>query len=240
MATAIPATLPSKPSTRAGVGIFLWLYPLFFLSGISGLMYEVVWVRMLTRVLGSTVYATSTVLAAFMAGLGLGSFLIGRFIDRVRRPLLWYALLELGIGLTALTTLTLTDLMLPVYQGLYHLAGDSRAWLTAGQVLLALLVLLLPTALMGATLPTLCAYGARSQQDFGRAVGILYGLNTLGAVAGVLASGFVLIGEMGETLTVFVGVVVNLVVAGAAGLLGSLPSQRSLQRSPNASGSRSR
>ncbi len=69
----------------------LWLvYFLFFLSGISGLMYEVVWLRMLSRILGNTVYAASTVLAAFMAGLALGSFLIGQFIDRARRPLLWY------------------------------------------------------------------------------------------------------------------------------------------------------
>ena len=115
---------------------------LFFLSGISGLMYEVVWVRMLTRVLGSTIYATSTVLAAFMAGLALGSFLVGRSIDRSRRPLLWYALLECGIGLSALLSLALPNWLMPVYQAIYDLAGESRAWLTAGQVGIAMMVML--------------------------------------------------------------------------------------------------
>src|SRR5216683_5802236 len=93
------SSLPELTSAAPRVvpkGVPQWLCLLFFLSGISGLMYEVVWVRMLTRILGSTVYATSTVLAAFMAGLAIGSFVIGRFIDRSRRPLLWYAVLECG------------------------------------------------------------------------------------------------------------------------------------------------
>jgi spermidine synthase len=190
-----------------------WLYLLFFLSGISGLMYEVVWVRMLTRILGSTVYATSTVLAAFMAGLALGSWLAGRHVDRVRLPLALYAALELGIGLSALTTLTLTDWMLPLYRVIYDFAGGARAWLTVGQVLIALLVLLLPTALMGATLPTLCAHGTRQHLAFSRCVGLLYALNTLGAVVGILASGFILLGAVGETMTLTIGVVLNVLVA---------------------------
>src|SRR5205085_12132216 len=102
--------MPAPVSTQAQAGhgrptsggVPWWLYLLFCLSGISGLMYEVVWVRMLTRILGSTVYATSTVLAAFMAGLALGSFLIARLVHRARRPLVWYAAAELAIGLSAL------------------------------------------------------------------------------------------------------------------------------------------
>src|SRR5581483_11002796 len=184
-AASVPTSAPPEAESQAGASLG-WLYVLFFLSGISGLMYEVVWVRMLTRILGSTVYATGTVLAAFMAGLALGSWLGGRLVDRARQPQRWYALLELGIGLSALGTLVLPDQLLPVYQGLYDLAGGSRAGLTAGQVVIALLVLLLPTALMGATLPTLCAYGSRRHLDFGRCLGWLYSLNTLGAVAGVL------------------------------------------------------
>jgi spermidine synthase len=198
-----------------------WLYFLFFLSGISGLMYEVVWVRMLTRILGSTVYATSTVLAAYMAGLVLGSFLMGRVIDRARRPVVWYALLELGIGLSALVSLSLPDRLVPIYRAIYDSAGDSRQWLQFGQIVVALLVLLVPTALMGATLPALSVHGARTHKDFGRYVGTLYGLNTLGALVGVLDSGFFLIGEVGETRTLVLGVGLNLAVALAAFLLGS-------------------
>src|SRR5205085_2263175 len=98
-------------------------------------------------ILGSTVYATSTVLAAFMAGLVVGSFLSGRAIDRVRRPLFWYAALELGIGLSALASLALPDRLLPLYQTIYATAGESRAVLRFGQVVIALAVLLVPTGL---------------------------------------------------------------------------------------------
>jgi len=193
-----------------------WIGSLFFLSGISGLLYQVVWLRMLTRILGSTTYATSAVLAAFMAGLALGSLIAGRTVDRVQRPLRMYALLEIGIGLSALATLVLPDLLLPMYRSIYELAGGVRIRLTAGQVFLALVFLLVPTALMGATLPTLCALGMRHQPDFRRCVGFLYSLNTLGALVGVCLGGFVLLGSYGETTTLAIGAVLNLLVAGAA------------------------
>lgn len=193
-----------------------WICSLFCLSGISGLLYQVVWLRMLTRILGSTTYATSAVLAAFMAGLALGSWLAGRYVDRVSRPLRMYALLEIGIGLSAIATLGLPDVLLPLYRIIYDLAGGVRLWLTAGQVFLALAILLVPTALMGATLPTLCALGMRRQADFRRCVGFLYSLNTLGALVGTCLGGFVLLGIYGETTTLAIGVLINLLVAGAA------------------------
>jgi len=211
-----PVALRAQSSSSESSGVPGWLYLLFFLSGMTGLMYEVVWVRMLTRIVGSTVYATSTVLAAFMAGLAVGSWLIGRNVHRARRPLLWYAVLELGIGLSAVLSLAMPDHMVPLYQAIYQAAGESRAWLTAGQAGLSLLVLLIPTALMGATLPLLCAYGAGYREGFAQYVGTLYARNTLGAVLGVLASGFVLIGAVGESATILIGVAFNIVVAAAA------------------------
>ena len=192
---------------------------LFLISGCSGLIYEVVWLRMLSRTLGSTVYATSTILAVFMAGLALGSFVFGRFADRVRRPLLLYACLEAGIGATALLSLGMNSWPIPLYHAIYSFAGNSRAALTFGQIVVAVAALLMPTALMGATLPTLSAYSVRRFALVGRVVGTLYALNTLGAMAGVLASGFVLIGEIGETRTVIVGAVINGLVAVGALLL---------------------
>jgi spermidine synthase len=205
------------------------LYFLFFLSGISGLVYEVVWVRMLTRVLGNTVYATSTVLAAFMAGLALGSYAVGRFIDGQRRPLRWYAVLELGIGVTALATLTLTERLVPLYQWFHDFTGGARTALTAGQVAIALIILIVPTALMGASLPTLCAHGARQHATFSRNVGVLYGVNSLGAVIGILAGGFVLLGAVGETLTLCLAILLNLLVAAAAWLLSARQAKSSNQ-----------
>lgn len=189
------------------------LFGLFFVSGVCGLMYEVVWVRMLTRILGSTSYATSTVLAVFMGGLALGSYLSGRFIDRVRRPLLWYAGLELAVAVAALTTLILPEQLLPLYRTLYHAADGSRTILTTWQVAISTLVLLLPTLLMGATLPTLCSFGGRCFPDFRRGVATLYAVNTLGALVGCLTAGFVLLGTVGETTTIVMGAVLNTIVA---------------------------
>jgi spermidine synthase len=168
---------------------------------------------MLSRTLGSTVYAASTILAVFMAGLALGSFIFGRFADRVRRPMLLYACLEAGIGATALLSLGMNSWPLPVYRAIYAMAGGSRAALTVGQVVLVAAALLVPTSLMGATLPTLCAYGVRRLGAMGRVAGTLYALNTLGALIGVLVGGFVLIGAIGETRTVLIGVATNWLVA---------------------------
>lgn len=203
------------------VAIPRWLWALFFLSGASGLIYEVVWVRMLTRVLGQTVWATATVLSAFMAGLALGSYLAGRGADRCRRPLLWYGLLEGGISLTALLSLWLPGWLLPLYRLLHDWAGASGIGLNAARVSVALVMLLLPTTLMGATLPLLCAFGVRGEGAFGRCVGRLYAWNTFGAVTGALATGFVLLGAFGETNTILAGVALNGIVVLGAFALGA-------------------
>jgi spermidine synthase len=215
----VESTSADLTSTRVSKSIIkaehlpLSLCVLFFLSGSSGLIYEVVWLRMLSRTLGSTVYATSTILAVFMGGLALGSFVFGRFADRVRRLLLLYAIIEAGIGLSALASLGMNSWPIPLYRAMYTFAGNSRAALTLGQVLLAAAALLLPTTLMGATLPALCAYGVRRSASVARVAGTLYGLNTIGAMTGVLAAGFVLIGAIGETRTLMVGAAINGLVA---------------------------
>ena len=208
---------------------FALIFGMFFLSGVSGLMYEVVWVRMLTRVLGSTAYATSTVLAVYMAGLALGSLLVGRFADRMKNPLVCYAILELAIGASAFLSLGLPKHLIPLYQGIYEWADGSRAVLTLGQVVVTVIVLLLPTTLMGATLPTLSALGSRGMHSFGKCVGTLYAVNTLGAVLGVVAAGFLSIGTIGETATIQLGAVLNAVASVAAFALA-----RTYSRSPKA------
>jgi spermidine synthase len=214
-----------------------WLIVLFFLSGISGLAYQVVWVRMLTRVLGCTVYATSTVLAAFMAGLALGSYGAGRWIDRSVRPLAWYVCLEVGVGVAALVSLALPDRLVPIYHWFFALAGGSRGWLTLGQVSVAWAVLVIPTALMGATLPALCTALARERGAVAPNLARLYAANTLGGVVGVLAAGFVLLGALGETGTMLAGVALNLAVGlGGWSLLRRHRAARSAVATPAASG----
>jgi spermidine synthase len=195
----------------------LWLvFAVFFVSGISALIYEVVWLRILIRMLGCTVYATSTVLSAFMAGLALGSYFLGKRTDRVSRPLRLYAFLELGIGLSALLIPFLFGWLLPVYRWLY--ASASGPVLVLARAGLVFLLLLIPTTLMGGTLPVLSGILAREKSRFANRMGTLYGVNTLGAVCGVFASGFFLIGQIGEFNTILIGLAGNL-CAGAIALV---------------------
>ena len=223
---------------------------LFFASGSSGLMYQVVWLRMLSRLLGVTIHATATVVAAFMAGLALGSYFLGRVVDRRKDPLRVYAVLELLIGAAAILVPILLALSRPVYQAVFAASGGSQA-LTAGvRVVLSFLILLVPTTLMGGTLPVLTTFLARRENLFGRSFGLLYGLNTGGAVLGVLLSGFVTIGTFGERATIGLGVLINLTVgliayatarqaaAGASETLPAVPSSVSRIISPYTPGVR--
>ena len=175
------------------------LFVAFFLSGCSGLIYQTVWVRMLTRYLGATTYATATVLVVFMAGLALGSYLSGRLADRVRKHLVVYGLLELAIGILGLlASFFVIEGVGSFYVTVHEWVGDAPATLLAARVVFVLACLLLPTVIMGATLPLMVAYITRLGQHFQASLGWLYAINTYGAVFGVLVTGFVLLGQIGE------------------------------------------
>jgi spermidine synthase len=189
------------------------IYLIFFASGISGLIYEVVWLRMLSRIMGVTIYATSTVVAAFMAGLALGSFLFGKFIDRRKDPLRIYAALELLIGAAALAVPLVFSLSLPIYQYIYQLSGENQLWITVVRTLICFVTLLLPTTLMGGTLPVLTSWLVKRGSLFGRSFSLLYGINSFGAVLGVIISGFFTLEFVGEYRTILLGVLINLFVA---------------------------
>ncbi len=189
---------------------------LFLASGSAGLMYQVVWLRMLARTFGVTIHATATVVAAFMAGLALGSYLLGRVIDRRRDPLRVYGLLELAIAGAAIIVPFLLMAAQPLFQAVYRGSAENGALTAAVRVVVSFLVLLVPTTLMGGTLPVLTSFLARRESLFGRNFGLLYGLNTAGAVGGVLLSGFVTIGLLGEWWTIGIGAFVNLAVGGLA------------------------
>ena len=162
----------------------------FFVSGASGLIFEVIWTRMFSLVFGATTLAISTVLTAFMGGLALGSHLLGKRADKVRDPLRAYALCEGGIGAYAL----LIPLVLQGFPSLNHWlwsAFGDRYWLLSVLRFAASAALLLaPTTLMGATLTLLARYVVRQpwhQRRVGTRVGALYALNTAGAVVGTSA-----------------------------------------------------
>jgi len=196
-----------------------FVFFLFFASGISGLIYEVIWLRMLSRVFGVTTYAAAITMAAFMAGLGIGSFIFGKIADKSRNPLKIYSLLQLLISITALLTPLLFEASVPVYKSIYVISGQSRTIVMLLRAIMSFATLLIPTIIMGGTLPLLAGYLTRKDKMFGTNLSVLYGLNTIGAVIGVLSSGFITIGVFGEWATIFSGVIINLLVAGAVLLI---------------------
>ena len=195
------------------------LLVLFFFSGVSSLVYQVVWARMLTVVFGTTLLATSTVLSAFMAGLALGSYVLGRYIDRCKHPLRVFAALEVGIGLFALFFPSISANLGNAYGALVGLQGNFYLFSLA-RFGLCFALLLIPTALMGGTLPVMAKFAVRRLGRLGGRVGQLYAINTLGAVVGVLAATFGLMEGLGLRGTTQAIAAVNFLVAGAAWLWG--------------------
>ena len=190
----------------------------FVLSGASGLLLEVVWVRELTHVFGSTTLAISTVLATFMGGLALGSWVGGRVADRLRDPLRGYAVCEAGIGVCAMAVPWILGAYPEANAWLWRTLGDAPVALAVARLGMSALVLGLPTVLMGATLPLLSRRVARAGDDaatIGRKVGLLYAANTVGAVLGVVVGGFWLIPMVGVRRTNWIAVVLDLALAAA-------------------------
>ena len=169
----------------------------FFVSGACALVYEVVWTRLLGLVMGNTVYAVSTTLAAFMAGLAVGSYVFGRVADRLERPGRFYAILELLIGVYCLAIPLLIAGVDPLYSFAYRKLSTSFGVMTGVRFLTAGLILVVPAALMGATLPVLSRFYASHKDRLGWEIGRLYAINTWGAVCGTLLAGFVLLPVVG-------------------------------------------
>jgi predicted membrane-bound spermidine synthase/tetratricopeptide (TPR) repeat protein len=198
----------SKQDWLLGVGLFC-----FFFSGAAGLIYQVVWTRMLTQIFGNTTYAIATVLSAFMAGLAIGSYLFGKIADRGKNDFLLYGILEAGVGIYGFIIPWLFHMAQKIYGPIFGLNQSYPFIFNMVLFLLCFILLVFPTLLMGATLPVLSRFFVRSFSQFGRRVGDLYATNTLGAVIGCAAGGFVLIPTLGMRATVFVAATVNLVIA---------------------------
>ena len=202
----------SKAAESDGRPYTVWAILLcFFASGVSGLVYQVVWVRELVLVFGATTFAVSTVLTAFMGGLALGSYYFGRRSETVARPLRLYGLLEIGIGVYGLAVPLIFAALPRVYQSFWSLHLSFFA-LSIVRFVFATLVLIVPTALMGATLPVLSSFYARDIGRIGLRVGSLYAVNTFGAVLGAAATGFVLIPMLGMKATTSTAATMNILL----------------------------
>ena len=193
-------------SSRAAV------FALFYLSGIAGLIYQVLWLRRLSVVFGVTVYAASTVLAAFMAGLAIGSALSGRVLRRNVSPLAAFGAAEILIGVTGLLSPFLLDAANSLYAALSGFAPESFSALTVARLVSSFAILALPTTMMGITLPLLTAAVSRQNESAGTNVSWLYALNTLGAMTGTLLAGYQLIPAIGIQRSFLLAAALNVIV----------------------------
>ena len=185
----------------------------FLLSGLMGLVYETIWMRMLTLVFGSTTLAVSTALAAFMAGLALGSYALGKFADKAENHLKIYVILEILVGLYGLTTLVTLPNLDKIYGPLVGLLSGDFYLLTAARFILAFLVIGIGAFLMGGTLPVISRIIIKEKNTIGEQFASIYAINTLGAVFGVLLAGYFLIPVMGLRSAIGIAALGNFVIA---------------------------
>ncbi len=201
------------------------LFPVLFLSGFSALVYQVVWIRMFGLLFGVTVYAVSTVITVFMAGLAMGSIYFGRVADRRKNPLTIFVFLEIGIGLyAAIFPLIYKDLTSAYVgiSGLVRLGPYSNTLVRFG---LSFAVLIIPTFLMGGTIPVISKYFARKLDRLGWNVGRLYSINNFGAVLGCFAAGFFLLRTAGLSTSLMIAASINIVNAALVFMVSRMPQE---------------
>lgn len=193
---------------------------LFLLSGATALVYQVAWSRSLSLIFGASHQAVSIVLAAFMAGLALGGFVLGRRCERFAKPLRAYGLLELGVAASAVLVPVMLLGVQSFYVALAERIGTVGWQLNAFRVAIAFAVLVIPTFFMGGTLPVLVRAVVAGAGEFGARLAWLYAINTAGAVVGAALCGFVLLPHFGVRNTEMVAIAVNLAVGLTAFFVG--------------------
>jgi spermidine synthase len=217
--STVKSPLAPQLTTGADVGTaeLLLIVLCFVLSGAAALIYQIAWTRQFALVFGTSELAVATVLAAYMGGLALGAWLVERWLPRVQRPVFTYAVLELGIAVAAVALVPLllqaSSLVLQAVAGGQPAPPSSEQVSTSALYLVtAFVALVIPTTLMGATLPLLARHAVHSPDQIGKRIGMLYASNTLGAVLGALLAAFVLLPALGLSRSVWTGAALNLIV----------------------------
>ena len=208
----------SRETVHSMIGV------LFVISGALGLIYQIVWFKYLSLFLGNTTYAQTIVLATFMGGLAIGSAWWGRMVDHAKHPLRLYALLEVGIGFYCLLYPRILELLKNAFISIVisaQLPSDGTMVLLL-KFLTSLCSLLIPTILMGGTLPILVRFISHKLNESGRNIAVLYFLNSLGAVIGSVLAGFFFIRILGLSTTVYTAAVMNLFIGGFALVLSAV------------------
>jgi spermidine synthase len=189
-------------------------YAAILLSGFSALIYQLIWVRLLGLVFGVSSFAVATVVAVFLLGLGLGSYFFGRWSERTDNPLRLYMYVELCIAATSVVAYLCIE-HLPVYRYFYELAYNNLGLygMSVVRLLLSVAVLLPPVFFIGGTMPLVAKYFLRASPTFGADFSRIYYLNTFGAFAGALLTGFVFVQRFGVVATLAIAIAGNLLVA---------------------------
>jgi len=188
----------------------------FFLSGVAGLIFEALWFRMAGLTFGNGVWASSLVLSSFMGGLALGNALSGRYGFRIRRPVRWYARIEVLVGVVGCGLVLLFPAFPRLFAPLFQPFLETPAILNPLRLGLAFVLLMIPTTAMGATLPIMVKALHDDRLDFGNVLGQLYGWNTIGAMVGALAAETVLITKFGVAGSAIAAMSLNFTAAALA------------------------
>ena len=214
-----------KNDKHSSSAVFVAVSLCFLFSGFAALLYQIAWMRQLSTVFGTSELAVATILAAYMAGLAIGAALAARVMHRIRRPILVYGFLEATVAISAIAVPLLLQLAGIIYAAIF--GGLSQPPDASGMeqslfyLIVTFVVLAVPTACMGATLPMVTRYAVHKDEDIGPRVGLLYSINTAGAIAGTLAAAFLLLPALGLWGTLLVGAATNLMVFVIAALLAN-------------------
>jgi len=186
---------------------------IFGLTGMTALIYEIIWIRPLSLVYGTTIYAVSTIIASFILGLAVGSWLAGKYTDRLQNPLRYFAFTQLGVGFYGILLLPIFGALPDVYLGLYHATFPNQSVFMFTQILMAIAMISIPATLMGTTLPLMMRTYSKEFTTVGKDVGKLDASNSFGAVVGTLAAGFLLIPILGIQYSIIVTASINIMIA---------------------------
>ena len=182
---------------------------IFGLSGMAALIYEIIWIRPLTLVFGSSVYAVSTIISSFILGLAIGSWLAGKYSDRITNHLKYFALFQIGIGIYGMLLLPVFSSLPGIYLEVYHLTFPNLYLFQFTQILMSMAIISIPATMMGTTLPLMVRTYSKNFTTIGSDVGRLDAANSMGAVFGTLAAGFIMLPLLGIETSIIITALIN-------------------------------
>jgi len=178
----------------------------------AALIYEIIWIRPLSLVFGSHIYAISTIISSFILGLAIGSWLAGKYADRISNPLKYFAIFQIGIGAYGIFLIPIFAVLPGVYLEFYNWTFPNLYLFQFLQVVMSMAIITIPATLMGTTLPLMIKTYSQNFSEIGYDVGKLDASNSAGAVFGTLAAGFLMIPLLGIQVSVFITAIINITI----------------------------